>query len=288
MQRTIKQPLLLEEAAGVKLPAPRVLPLLVTTLVVIFFTSAALYWGLHSWLADGTDRNAIHREELRKDQVTSNLLLTQRLVDRNAQQEAMIDMMTSQLNGIVINDTAALTDPTIALFHSINATIQAANNSCNSQLLALNTVLAQLIQGSNATTIQLLGGTCDMSAINNGNETLSGLEFTYNRLSIVGLDFYFYVIQPYTGPNATLVVGTGGARFDNFSPPVMQGSVVESPVFRAQLSSKLVGSPLSPEDYILYLLTGEGAFSMLPIETGASPEQTLELVAPLTIFVSFV
>lgn len=278
----LKQPLLTatEEATS---QVTYTLRFVLATLVVTFIASAAFYWALHSWLADAHDRDAIHREELRKSVVTDNLLSAQRLVDRNAQQEAMLDMMTDQLNAIVINDTAAVTDPPIAAFRALEAAIEAANASCVTQVDALNAVLAQLVQGSNATSERLLLGTCDMTALNNVNETLVGVEWTYNKLSIVGLDFYYYVIQP---ANGTLLIGDAGILIDNFSPPVLQGSQVSAPLFRAQLGA-FSASPTNAEDYFLQILIGDGNIQFLPV-AGASPLETVELLQELTIFISFV
>ena len=253
--------------------------LLLTVLCVMAFVAGASYNGWAMYVTDGYDRNLIHIEQREYAIVRNNSLTAKRTVDLYNQQEQMVDMMRMQVDELMYNDTALIADPTIALWHSINNTIAAANQTCVTRTTQLLAIVGQIINGTNATAQNIFTGTCNL--VGGVNDTLT-LDYTYNLIDIGGIDFYFY---EFSGTNGTVETGTTPARIEGCVPSIFIGNTGNGAVFRSQIDG-LVGSPASPVDYVSTITVGDERLVFEPV-AGADPMQTIGIEEMISVWVSF-
>lgn len=248
-------------------------------MVVMGLSFGAFYWSFNLWTIDGKDRSRIHAQEKEYRQVRDNNLLAKRVVDIHNQQQDMVDMLRQQVSQFVFNDSTPVADPVIVRYQLYNQTIQAANETCTRRINELSAIVGQIINGTNSTPTNVYTGTCEFNGAT-VNDTTS-LDFTYDLIIIGGVDFYFY---QFSATNATIQVGTVGARIENCSPPIFAGGQSSGTVFPSQLD-ELIGSPAPAKNYVSSISIQNNALYFVPL-AGADPLQILAIIGQISVWQS--
>ena len=239
----------------------------------------AFYWSFNLWTSDGVDRARIHDQESRYRVVRDNNLNAKRVVDIHEQQQDMVDMLREQTSQFVFNDSTPVADPAIARYELYNQTIMAANETCSRRINELTAIVGQIINGTNSTPTNLFTGLCEFNGATINDTTT--LVMTHDVIIIGGVDFYFY---QFTATNATIEVGTVGARIENCDPPIFVGGDTSGTVFPSQLD-QLVGQPALPRDYVSIMRVASGGLEFVP-QLGADPTQTLSIMGQISVWLS--
>lgn len=254
--------------------------LMLFVFLIMALSAGAFYYAFTEWTKDHSDRMRIHTEQREYRVARDNSLKAKRVVDIHEGQQAMVDMMKEQAEAFVFNDSSPVAEPVIALWEQYNATIHAVNDSCVAKVNELTAIVTQLIEGTNSTPTNVFTGVCEFTG-NDANFTeFTG--FTHNRITIGGVDFFYYV---FGATNDTIPTGAEGAKIENCSPPIFIGGPTSGTVFRSQITG-LTGSPAAPVDYISTITVGNRELVFVPV-AGASPMQELGIASDITVFVSF-
>jgi len=267
--------------------------LLFIVVFVMVLSGVSLFVALNRWLADETDRTLVHEQNKRMQDVQATQKSVVRvLVDANQQNSlqdallARLDTVNDKLGQDAISIQSSGYDTAIDAYDAKNATIQAARASCNTQLTILETVLGQLIQGFNATPTDLQFGACAFKSANSTQDPAEQTIYTYRKLVISGLDFFYYVFDATVNP--VLVDQLNGQiQITDCSPPILLGQQVSGPLFRTQVQSKLVGSPQAAASYISGIEAGAGQITLLPANGASFVNQTFVIQQPLTLWLAF-
>jgi hypothetical protein len=228
------------------------------TLLVFSFSSVAFYVSLNNYLIDQADQSTIQVQYAIHNQALRNTITLRAVEDGAMLEKRHIEALTATCNSLDVNVSLVDAQTTIDLYDSLNATIASANRSCHASLDALNRTIQQIINTSTVTPTTVGDGECQI------NTDLSpyGLyrsTFFYRRLTLNGVDFYYYVFptSPIVPTNGTIV------RIENCSPVIFQGPVV-------QQTYKLGGVA---GDGVEWIFTGNGAIELV-LQSG---NRTVEL-----------
>lgn len=259
--------------------------ILAGVLFVMALSGVALFVGVNRWVLDGQDRTLVDGERVALRTLQSCVLSVDRVIlDAQQQQAQQTDLLT-KITNITTNlntDEAAIvaanSSAVIATYDATNATIQAARASCVAQVAALEALLAQLIQGYNATPVAQAVGTCQFGT--SGVQTI----YTYQKLTINDVDFFYYLFDPTDTP--TLVDPlTGALQISGCSPAlILRGESVVGPLFTVQIGSKLVGSPVAAVDYLSGMQLGGEMVTFYPASGIVDWNQTFVIQEQLSLW----
>lgn len=191
---------------------------------VMVISGAAFYLALSGWTNDTYDRARVRNQMKNHQPADDRFFQSQATIAKANQRLQRIQTLNSVLDSVAVNHTSITA---IDEYSALYTAQQNANNSCNAQLTAMETTLAQLVFLANATTVKtlLLGGRCEFGSG-------SFVNYHYETVSIGGLDFYSYTfLAPASGENVTAI--------QNCIPPILTSgpNVYERALFDTELTA---------------------------------------------------
>jgi hypothetical protein len=239
--------------------------ILAGVLFVMALSGVALFVGINRWTLDGQDRALVDGERVALRTLQSCVLRVDRVIlDAATQIEQQDALLTKIANVAALLDAdnaaivAANASAVIAAYDATNATIQAMRASCAAQVAVLEALLGQLLQGYNATPVTQAVGTCQFGTT--GVQTI----YTYQKLTINDVDFFYYLFDPTDAPSA-VDPATGALQISGCSPAlILRGESVVGLQFAAQIGAKLVGSPVAATDYLSGMQLGGETVTFYP------------------------
>lgn len=251
--------------------------LMAVAVIGLILASVAFYVALRGYL---DDKQISFNTML--DCAVDNLQRASGIQDEITQDKASLDSQTAACEEALERINENEFDPQfISVYNQMNATIVAANETCNSQIEALTLTLMQIINATSVTPDLIGIGICEFTAINPSNETLpiSKTQYQYKRLTLNGIEFYYYVFGAST--EAPLLVEDGGARIENCSPIIFKGDSQPKPLFVDKRNT------LTPSDYVREVNVGQNRLELLPDSMGGMYEnQTLSINEGFQVWVN--
>lgn len=227
---------------------------LVFTLFVMILVTITFILVLDKRVDDQAARNTIRTEEPQLDDAVENLhkslslehsLLTQKNISVNLLEEYTLLKMWIDVNFQKINSINNLSE----LGAAINGTITNIAIGYYNQITKLEETLQDLLSVSSQTNgITLKSGVCTLLGL-----TSLSIDYSYKKLTISGLDYYYYVFNSTNGINVD--IDNTGASIQSCSPSIYVGPQnTISPIFKKQLDS----------------FTGSGVDEIVGIQAGAN------------------
>jgi len=235
---------------------------LFVTILVLILVSIAFYLALDHYLKDSTLPGSPF---LRC--AIENVIRAGGIQNAIAQDKASLDNQTEICEETRVKiEENQFEAPFINVYKEINATIVAFNETCNAQIASMTTTLMQLINGTNATADVIGNGICQFNTLYPNQTTLATTAVEYKRLTLNGLEFYYYVFGAST---EEIRVDDAGARIENCSPVIFNGMQSVKPLY-------VDGGSLTPSTYVQGITMGENMLELLP-NPGPFVNQTLKI-----------
>lgn len=239
----------------------------------LIIAGVAVYIAMNNYFLDRTDKTRIEAQQNRLKQIYYQNGQSQKVIKTLTFKETQLDDLNTQCNTLKTNlaqDNAqvqSISTTTFALYDTINTTIVGEQRYCDRELLNLTTVLQYMLDPLTQNASVVHSGTCQWnSLVVNGTVTVP---FTYNLLTINGLDFYFYAF----GNSTDVVDASFGARIEKCSPILFRGIQQNIGPYQRYLDG-FTGSPLSPSVYLEYMKVGTEYLELVP-KTIPSINQTM-------------
>lgn len=233
---------------------------LIFVFVALVISAVAFYIALNNYLIDRTDQTRIEAQENRLKTIYYENGQSQKVIRTLGSKEVQLDNLNTQCNTLKTNlaqDNTQVQSISFALYDSINASITGERVYCDRELLNLTTVLQYMLDPLTQNASVVHSGTCQWnSLVVNGTITVP---FSYNLLTINGLDFYFYSF----GNSTDVVDASYGVRIEKCSPILFRGIQQNIGPYQRYLDG-FTGSPLSPVDYLEYMKVGTEYLELVP------------------------